>query len=86
MRSAHTVEEVRAAERGLMVDLPEGALMRRAAAGLAGSVVDLMGGAYGRRVRSGRSRARNEVAITSEGSTPGRTAKTIALAGTFWLS
>src|SRR6478735_4357917 len=50
MRSAHTVEQVRAAERDLMARLPEGTLMARAAAGLAAVVVDLLGGAYGRRV------------------------------------
>ncbi|MGC4109746.1 MAG: NAD(P)H-hydrate epimerase [Nocardioides sp.] len=50
MRSAHTVEQVREAERALMARVPEGALMQRAAAGLAAAVTDLMGGAYGRRV------------------------------------
>ena len=50
MRSAHTVEQVRAAEARLMSTLPEGALMQRAAAGLAYAVIDLLGGAYGRRV------------------------------------
>ncbi|HEX4472093.1 MAG TPA: NAD(P)H-hydrate epimerase [Nocardioides sp.] len=50
MRAAHTVEQVRAAEASLMAQVPEGALMQRAAAGLAASVVDLLGGAYGRRV------------------------------------
>lgn len=50
MRCAHTVEQVREAERELMARLPEGALMQRAAAGLASSVVDLLGGVYGRRV------------------------------------
>ena len=50
MRSAHTVEQVRAAEKALMAQVPEGALMQRAAAGLASSVIDLLGGAYGRRV------------------------------------
>ena len=50
MRSAHTVEQVRAAEAELMARLPEGALMQRAAAGLAYAVIDLLGGAYGRRV------------------------------------
>jgi hydroxyethylthiazole kinase-like uncharacterized protein yjeF len=50
MRSAHTVEQVRAAERALMAQLPEGALMQRAAAGLAGAVLDLLGRAYGARV------------------------------------
>ena len=50
MRSAHTVEQVRAAEKALMAQVPEGALMQRAAAGLASSVIDLLGGAYGRRI------------------------------------
>ena len=50
MRYAHTVEQVRAAERELMARLPEGALMQRAAAGLAAAVVDFLGSAYGRRV------------------------------------
>lgn len=50
MRRAHTVEQVRAAEAALMARLPEGALMQRAAAGLAYAVIDLLGSAYGRRV------------------------------------
>jgi ADP-dependent NAD(P)H-hydrate dehydratase / NAD(P)H-hydrate epimerase len=50
VRRAHTVEEVREAERALMATLPEGALMQRAAAGLAYAVLDLLGSAYGRRV------------------------------------
>src|SRR3954454_6740587 len=50
MRHAHTVEQVRAAEEALMARLPEGALMQRAAAGLAYAVIDLLGSAYGRRV------------------------------------
>jgi hydroxyethylthiazole kinase-like uncharacterized protein yjeF len=50
MRSAHTVEQVRAAEAVLLRRLPEGALMQRAAAGLAYAVLDLLGSAYGRRV------------------------------------
>ncbi|MET1058523.1 MAG: NAD(P)H-hydrate dehydratase [Nocardioides sp.] len=50
MRSAHTVEQVRAAERDLMARVPDGTLMALAAAGLAAVVVDLLGGAYGRRV------------------------------------
>src|SRR5512139_12615 len=50
MRSAHTVAEVRRAEGDLMAALPEGALMQRAAAGLAYAVLDLLGSAYGRRV------------------------------------
>ncbi|HET6627501.1 MAG TPA: NAD(P)H-hydrate dehydratase [Nocardioidaceae bacterium] len=50
MRSAHTVEQVRAAEAALMADLPEGALMQRAAAGLAHALLDLLGSGYGRQV------------------------------------
>ncbi len=50
MRSAHTVEAVRRAEGALMAALPEGALMQRAAAGLAYAVLDLLGQVYGRRV------------------------------------
>jgi len=50
MRGAHTVQQVRDAEAELMATLPEGALMQRAATGLAHAVIDLMGGAYGRRV------------------------------------
>ena len=51
MRQAHTVEEVRAAEKELLGTLPEGTLMARAAHGLAYAVIDFLGGAYGRRVR-----------------------------------
>src|SRR3990170_60474 len=50
MRRAHTVEQVRAAEDARMAELPEGALMQRAAAGVAQAVLDLCGGGYGRRV------------------------------------
>ncbi|GAB3018917.1 bifunctional NAD(P)H-hydrate repair enzyme [Nocardioides flavus (ex Wang et al. 2016)] len=50
MLRAHTVEDVRRAEAAAMALLPEGALMQRAAAGLAAAVVGLLGGAYGRRV------------------------------------
>jgi hydroxyethylthiazole kinase-like uncharacterized protein yjeF len=50
MRSAHTVEQVREAERELMATLPEGALMQRAATGLAHAVLELLGHAYGARV------------------------------------
>ncbi len=50
MRSAHTVAEVRRAEGELLAALPEGALMQRAAAGLAYAVLDLLGEGYGRRV------------------------------------
>src|SRR5680860_591820 len=50
MRNAHSVEQVRAAETALMAQLPEGALMQRAAAGLAFAVLDFLGNAYGARV------------------------------------
>ena len=50
MLHAHTVEQVRAAEAELMARVPEGALMQRAAAGLAAAIVDFLGSAYGRRV------------------------------------
>ena len=50
MRAAHTVEQVREAERALMARLPEGALMQRAAAGLAHAVLDFLGPSYGARV------------------------------------
>ncbi len=50
MLRAHTVEDVRRAEQAAMAALPDGALMQRAAAGLAAAVTDLLGGAYGRRV------------------------------------
>jgi ADP-dependent NAD(P)H-hydrate dehydratase / NAD(P)H-hydrate epimerase len=50
MRRAHTVDEVRRAEGELLAALPEGALMQRAAAGLAYAVLDLLGEGYGRRV------------------------------------
>ncbi|MER5553191.1 NAD(P)H-hydrate dehydratase [Streptomyces sp. NPDC002793] len=53
MRHAYSVETVRAAERALMARLPEGELMRRAAAGLAVACGDLLrrnGRVYGSRV------------------------------------
>ncbi|MEV6650353.1 NAD(P)H-hydrate dehydratase [Streptomyces sp. NPDC051219] len=52
MRTAYRVETVRAAEQALMARLPEGALMQRAAAGLAAACVDLLGrgGVYGSRI------------------------------------
>ncbi|GAA4671042.1 bifunctional ADP-dependent NAD(P)H-hydrate dehydratase/NAD(P)H-hydrate epimerase [Streptomyces chumphonensis] len=50
MRNAYRVEVVRHAERELMARLPEGALMRRAAAGLAAAAADLLGRVYGTRV------------------------------------
>ncbi|GAA3735048.1 NAD(P)H-hydrate dehydratase [Streptomyces tremellae] len=50
MRTAYGVETVRAAERALMAELPEGALMRRAAAGLAAVCAGLLGRVYGSRL------------------------------------
>ncbi|MFG2558180.1 NAD(P)H-hydrate dehydratase [Streptomyces sp. NPDC048496] len=53
MRTAYSVKTVRAAERALMARLPEGALMQRAAAGLAVACGDLLrrnGRVYGSRV------------------------------------
>nr|BEK66355.1 bifunctional ADP-dependent NAD(P)H-hydrate dehydratase/NAD(P)H-hydrate epimerase [Kitasatospora purpeofusca] len=54
MRSAHSVDQVRAAEAELMARLPEGTLMQRAAAGLAVTCARLLtrrrGRVYGSRV------------------------------------
>ncbi|WP_199810913.1 NAD(P)H-hydrate dehydratase [Streptomyces sp. NRRL F-525] len=50
MRTAYSVETVRAAERRLMARVPEGALMQRAAAGLAVVCAQLVGRVYGSRV------------------------------------
>jgi hydroxyethylthiazole kinase-like uncharacterized protein yjeF len=50
MRAAHTVEQIRAAEHDLMARVPDGALMQRAAHGLATAVADLLGFTYGARV------------------------------------
>lgn len=49
MRHAHTVAQVRAAEQA-SPDHASGALMQRAAHGLAAVVLELLGGAYGKRV------------------------------------
>jgi hydroxyethylthiazole kinase-like uncharacterized protein yjeF len=50
MHEVLTVPEVRAAEALAMRTLPDGALMSRAAAGLATACADLLGGIYGRRI------------------------------------
>ncbi|MDT9591741.1 NAD(P)H-hydrate dehydratase [Nocardioides zeae] len=50
MRAAHTEAQVRDAEAALASTLADGALMQRAATGLAYAVLGLLGGAYGRRV------------------------------------
>jgi ADP-dependent NAD(P)H-hydrate dehydratase / NAD(P)H-hydrate epimerase len=50
MRNAHHVAAVRAAESALMAEVPEGALMQRAAAGLASVCIRLLPAVYGSRV------------------------------------
>jgi hydroxyethylthiazole kinase-like uncharacterized protein yjeF len=50
MRTAYSVETVRNAEAELMARLPEGVLMRRAAAGLAAACAGLLRRVYGSRV------------------------------------
>ena len=50
MRAAHTVKQVRAAEEQLLAVTPDGALMKRAATGLAHAVADFVGRSYGARV------------------------------------
>jgi ADP-dependent NAD(P)H-hydrate dehydratase / NAD(P)H-hydrate epimerase len=50
MRTAHQVDVVRTAERALMARVPDGTLMQRAAAGLAATCAQLLGGCYGARV------------------------------------
>ncbi|MER7816595.1 bifunctional ADP-dependent NAD(P)H-hydrate dehydratase/NAD(P)H-hydrate epimerase, partial [Streptomyces sp. NPDC096153] len=50
MRHAYCVDTVRAAEAELMAELPEGALMQRAAAGLAAPLAGLLPRVSGARV------------------------------------
>ncbi|MFE4858198.1 NAD(P)H-hydrate dehydratase [Streptomyces sp. NPDC056670] len=50
MRTGYDVTTVRAAERELMIRVPPGALMQRAAAGLAATCAGLLGRVYGARV------------------------------------
>jgi ADP-dependent NAD(P)H-hydrate dehydratase / NAD(P)H-hydrate epimerase len=50
MRKAHDVATIRAAERALMATVPPGALMQRAAAGLASVCAGLAGTVYGARI------------------------------------
>src|SRR5256714_7951478 len=50
MRRAHDVATVREAERALMAAVPPGALMQRAAAGLASVCAGLAGKVYGARI------------------------------------
>ncbi len=50
MRNAHTVKTVRAAEQQLMSVVPDGALMQRAAAGLAAAAIRRLAKVYGSRV------------------------------------
>ena len=58
MRSAYAVQDVRAAEQSVLAELPEGALMQRAAAGLARVCVLLLGKVYGSRVAVARRQRR----------------------------
>src|SRR5213080_5022572 len=50
MRTAYDAEQVRAAEKPLLAELPDGALMQRAATGLARRCAALLGSVYGARV------------------------------------
>ncbi|GAA3185305.1 NAD(P)H-hydrate dehydratase [Nonomuraea roseoviolacea] len=50
MRTAYTADQIRAAEHRLMARLPEGALMQRAASGLAAACATMLGKVYGSRV------------------------------------
>ncbi len=50
MDGVFTADQIRAAEGAMMETVPEGALMRRAAAGLAAHVRGFLGSTYGRRV------------------------------------
>src|SRR5258705_3244909 len=50
MRNAYAVSDVRAAERALMARVPDGALMQRAAAGLASVCARLLSQVYGSQV------------------------------------
>src|SRR5258706_7923288 len=50
MRNAYAVSDVRAAERALMARVPDGALMQRAAAGLASVCARLLSQVYGSHV------------------------------------
>ncbi|MEV3983666.1 NAD(P)H-hydrate dehydratase [Nonomuraea sp. NPDC049758] len=50
MKTAYTADQIRDAEHTLMARLPEGALMQRAAHGLAAACADLLGRVYGARV------------------------------------
>ncbi|MGW5633259.1 NAD(P)H-hydrate dehydratase [Streptomyces sp. NPDC003832] len=86
MRSAYSVQTVRAAEQELMARLPEGTLMQRAAAGLAAACADLLGRVYGSRVvlligsgdnggdalHAGARLARRGAGVTAVTLSPGR--------------
>src|SRR3954471_2419767 len=50
MRAAYDAEQVRAAEKPLLAELPDGTLMQRAATGLARRCAGLLGTVYGARV------------------------------------
>ncbi len=69
MRLAYGVETVRAAERELMARSPQGALMARAAGGLAAVCAGMLGRVYGRRI----------VALVGSGSNGGDALYALAL-------
>ena len=71
MLRAHTVDDVCRAEQAAMADLPEGALMQRAAAGLAAAVVDLLGGATASWIDDATGGLIGEVTGTLDGVTGG---------------
>src|SRR5437763_13909092 len=50
MRSSYDAEQIRGAEKPLLAQLPDGALMQRAATGLARRCAALLGTVYGARV------------------------------------
>ncbi|WP_344856255.1 NAD(P)H-hydrate epimerase, partial [Planomonospora alba] len=50
MRTAYTSDQIRAAEAALMATLPDGALMERAATGLAVACARMLGRVYGSRI------------------------------------
>ncbi|MFE9685578.1 NAD(P)H-hydrate dehydratase [Streptomyces sp. NPDC006285] len=70
MRTAYSVETVRAAERELMARLPDGALMQRAAAGLAAACAELLG-RVGRTGRAGRVYGSRVVLLVGTGDNGG---------------
>jgi ADP-dependent NAD(P)H-hydrate dehydratase / NAD(P)H-hydrate epimerase len=72
MRNAHDVAEVRRAESALMAQVPEGALMQRAASGLAAACAGLLSRADGDAGRPGRADGRPGRADGRPGRADGR--------------